>query len=110
MIQFTARSLSNSMQTGIYYISLILLTLCLALSTGCTQTASIREMFTKSLDSSKPSHHDYDDGTDDTDEGWVKEAGIEARGDRPLEVDNDPFRDMLMSPKARSIERNLGFE
>ncbi len=46
--------------------------------------------------------HEYDDS-------WVREAGIEARGDRPLEHENDSFRS-LMSPKARSIERNLGFE
>lgn len=56
----------------------------------------------------KPDSGGYDDGTDEVD-GWVSEAGVEARGDRPIEVDNDPFR-ALMSPKAKSIERNLGIQ
>ena len=110
MIRFPAHPQLNCKSIGNGPSLLAILLLLLIGSSGCTQTASIREMFTKSFDSSKPSHHDYDDGTDETDEGWIKEAGIEARGDRPLESENDPFRDLLMSPKARSIERNLGFE
>ncbi len=110
MIRFSALPLLNCLSQGKCSLSLAILMLFLIGSSGCTQTGSIREMFTRSFDSSKPSHHDYDDDTDNVDEGWIKEAGIEARGDRPLEMDNDPFRNMLMSPKARSIERNLGFE
>lgn len=58
----------------------------------------------------KPNTGDYDDDTDEGDDAWIQQAGIEARGDRPLEKSTDPIRDMIMSPKARSIERNLGFE
>ncbi|MCG6156751.1 hypothetical protein [Rubinisphaera margarita] len=89
--------------------SLLIVTLCL--STGCTQQLGMRNMFKESFASLKPDGKaDYDDGTDDAEEEWIEEAGVEARGDRPMEKDNDPFRDLLMSPKARSIERNLGIE
>jgi hypothetical protein len=76
---------------------------------GCSGTPAFQQMMSQSFGMMKPSTGDYDDGTDSVDEGWVREAGIEARGDRPVEKENDPFR-VFMSPKARSIERNLGFD
>ncbi len=44
---------------------------------------------------------------EEEEEDWIKQAGIEARGDRPVEKQNDPL-DFLKSSKTRSIERNLG--
>ena len=87
----------------------LLLTGCLTLaSAGCSQFPLMKDAFSQSFASMKPDSGGYDDGTDEVD-GWVSEAGVEARGDRPIEVDNDPFR-ALMSPKAKSIERNLGIQ
>lgn len=37
-------------------------------------------------------------------------VGKEARGSRPLSDENDPLKPFLMSPEARSIERNLGYK
>ncbi len=77
-------------------------------SSGCNSIPGFQEFVKRSA--IKPSTGDYDDGTDEADAKWVRNAGVEARGDRPLEHDTDPFRNLLMSPKARSIERNLGFD
>lgn len=83
--------------------------LCLMLSgAGCAQLTAINTKVKDGFRSARSSggesmlDHEYDDS-------WVREAGIEARGDRPLEHENDSFRS-LMSPKARSIERNLGLD
>ncbi len=81
---------------------------CIIFASGCAAIPGSQEFIKRSA--IKPSTGDYDDGTDEADEEWIKNAGIEARGDRPLEHDNDPLRNLLMSPKARSIERNLGFD
>ena len=78
--------------------------------TGCAAIPGSKEMMKLSFASMKPSTGDYANDIENSDEGWVQEAGIEARGDRPLEKSSDPIRDLIMSPKARSIERNLGFE
>jgi len=52
---------------------------------------------------------DYRDSTQDTQDEWSF-VGKEGRGDSALIDENDPFKPFLMSPKARSIERNLGFK
>jgi hypothetical protein len=53
---------------------------------------------------------DYSDPTDETGDPWMQQVGVEARGDRPREPDEEPdwFHNSLTSPKARDIERNLG--
>ena len=58
----------------------------------------------------RPKGTDYrDDSSDDIDD-WSF-VGDEARGDRPKEMDPDPWwQQYVMSSKARSIERNLGIE
>ena len=55
---------------------------------------------------------DYVNPADEEDEAWVTEAADEARGDRPRETEPDPLglKPLIMSEKARSIERNLGFD
>ena len=54
----------------------------------------------------------YVDTTEMDDETWIKEAADTGRKGRTVEVENDPFnlRDIFMSEKARSIERNVGIE
>ncbi len=44
------------------------------------------------------------------DEQWVRDAGVEARGDRQRETATEPrwFREFTMSERAREIERNFG--
>ncbi len=57
----------------------------------------------------KPRVSDYRDETQEVDEEW-NSVGKSARSNRPLENENDPIRDYLWSPKAKSIERSLGYE
>ena len=51
------------------------------------------------------------DGTESEDP-WTTQAGAEGRAGRPVEKEADPLglRNLLMSEKAREIERNCGFE
>jgi len=37
-------------------------------------------------------------------------VGREGRGNRALEDENDPLKPLLMSDRAREIERNLGYK
>ncbi|HXY33544.1 MAG TPA: hypothetical protein VEI07_04905 [Planctomycetaceae bacterium] len=43
------------------------------------------------------------------DEEWSK-LGREMRGDAPVQQTFDPLRDLMVSPKAQSIERSLGVD
>lgn len=43
------------------------------------------------------------------DASW-DEVGRQARGDRPVEKENDPLRNIFVSPKAQEIERSLGVD
>ena len=54
----------------------------------------------------------YVDSTEMPDEEWVSDAGATGRKGRAVEVSNDPLnlREIFMSEKARSIERNVGIE
>ncbi len=45
----------------------------------------------------------------DLDDKW-EFVGKEGRGPRPLDDEQDPLKPFLMSPTARSIERNLGYK
>jgi hypothetical protein len=68
---------------------------------GCTSPAKMWQAM-------KPG--DYADPTDSPGDPWIEQAGTEARGDRPRESHGEPewFHDALTSPKARSIEQNVG--
>ena len=57
-------------------------------------------------------NRNYLDPTSQKSEKWIGEAGSEARRGMTIEKENDPLglRNVLMSQKARDIERNLGFE
>jgi hypothetical protein len=43
------------------------------------------------------------------DEEWSK-LGRQMRGNQPVEQTFDPLRDIMVSPKAQSIERSLGVD
>ena len=53
--------------------------------------------------------NDYRDTTNDAEDEWSS-VGRTANTVRVVEKDNDPFRQWMLSPKARSIERNFGIE
>lgn len=86
------------------------LTTALSLTCGCTLMQKSQEFTHESMRAFKPRTSDYRDFTDETDDQWAI-AGKEGRADVPPEKDPDPwFKKWFMSPKARSIERNLGYE
>lgn len=74
---------------------------------GCN---SMRESSRQMIDVFKPG--DYADGTDHFSDPWVQQAGVEARGNRPRESVGEPamIHNLLTSPKARDIERNVGLD
>lgn len=79
-------------------------------STGCSVMNHGREAVVKTSRMFRPNPHDMDDSADDAEAEW-EFVGKEGRGDQPREVDPDPwFKKYIQSPKARSIERNLGVD
>jgi len=81
----------------------ILLSLLLV---GCTTFSALTDNPKKGPKQNTGEKSDHLD--DQQEESWVREVGVDARGDRPIEYDTDPLRNLFTSPKARSIERNLG--
>ena len=78
-------------------------------STGCTLMEGIREANRQTMRALKPRPTDYTDNAGEASPEWVQAAGREARGDRPMEKDPDPwFQKYFMSAKARDIERSMG--
>lgn len=63
------------------------------------------------MDGFRPNPEDYRDPSDDPGAEWDF-VGKEGRAEqtREFEADDQWFKNNLMSPRARSIERNLGFE
>ncbi len=90
----------------------LLLTVALlaaAWSSGCSLTGTTSSFFRQTWSVFRPNPTDYRDTSEEPDDEWSA-VGREARGDRPLEKENDPLKKFLMSEKARSIERSLGIE
>ncbi|MFK7817376.1 MAG: hypothetical protein AB8G99_01550 [Planctomycetaceae bacterium] len=86
----------------------LLFAFCVCSSIGCqTQELLSHRMF----DSFRPNPHDYRDAGDDPGSEWDF-VGTEGRAEQEseFEADDQWFKKYLMSPRARSIERNLGFE
>jgi len=79
------------------------------ISAGCAGPGSSGDMMHESFRIFKPRASDYRDHTQEEDDEWAA-VGKEARGNRPLENENDPLKEWFMSPKAKSIERSLGYE
>lgn len=76
---------------------------------GCGLMQTTREVTRESLKPLKPRPSDYRDTTEESEDEWTS-VGRTASTVRGVEKDNDPFRKWVLSPKARSIERNLGIE
>lgn len=87
----------------------VIVTALLTNLAGCGLMQSAQTMTRESMSMMKPKPHDYRDSTDESRDEWT-EFGESARAMRPAEKDNDPLRNWLSTPKARSIERNLGVE
>lgn len=77
------------------------------LGAGCASGDS--GMMHESFRIFKPRVSDYRDESQELDEEWDS-VGKAARSDRPLENEHDPLKELFMSPKAKSIERSLGYE
>ena len=89
---------------------LIVLGGLVACSSGCVVIDSAKDMgrYTKQMFTFRPS--DYRDATDEPQDDW-EFVGDEGRGNQPVQRDPDQWwRKWFMTEKARSIERNLGFE
>ncbi len=77
--------------------------------TGCGLVQTTKEVSHESMKMFRPKPNDYRDPTSET-EDVFSELGKSAQSMRPAEKSNDPLRKILLSPKAQSIERNLGVE
>ncbi len=89
----------------------VLLGLVFAGSSGCALMGPINSAnrYAKSFFTFRGT--DYADPTEEEDDPWITEAADEGRAGRPQERDPDQwYRNFFMSEKARSIERNLGFD
>ncbi len=84
----------------------LMIVLCLP---GCGLMQSTRSMTRESMKSMKPRPNDYRDTTQETEDEWTN-VGRTASTVRGTEKDDDPLRKWMLSPKAMSIERNLGIE
>jgi hypothetical protein len=53
---------------------------------------------------------DYSNPTDEAGDPWIRQAAVEARGDRPREYDEEPawFHNLVTSEKYRAVEENMG--
>ena len=89
---------------------LILLGGLVACSSGCVLVDSAKKMGRYTKQSFKFRPGDYRDATEEPQDDW-EFVGEEARGNQLVQRDPDQWwRKRVMSGKARSIERNLGFE
>jgi hypothetical protein len=80
---------------------------CLGLTSGCvTQPkgdSDVPPASARGTSSSLPGSPSAED------EEWSK-MGRQMRGNQPVEQSFDPLRDIMVSPKAQSIERSLGVD
>ena len=79
-------------------------------TTGCQLMDAGKKVTSYTRDSFKPKSAGYRDTSLESSDDWSF-VGQEARGDRPREQDPDPWwQQLVMSPRARSIEKNLGID
>ncbi len=89
-------------------ILLALLTLLLFSQTGCSIIDATHDMAKFSWNAMKPRPTDYKDPFSDDGSEW-EFVGEDGRGDRAKEYDVDRWwKKWVSSPKANSIERNVG--
>ena len=79
-----------------------------AVASGCATAEPSAGVFSESMKSMMPSTGGYRDSTQEEGDGW-EIVGKEGRGHMAPDKDPDPWwQQYVMSPKARSVERNLG--
>ena len=85
---------------------IVALSVCLP---GCGLMQTSKSVARESMKPLKLRPNDRRDTTNDTEDEWSS-VGRTANTVRVVEKDSDPLRKYLLSPKARSIERNFGIE
>jgi hypothetical protein len=90
-----------------YITRMLLFVALLFTASGCNSSLMNHSAF----DSIRPNPNDYREASDDPGSEWDF-VGDEGRADQQAVVEDGDqwFKKYLMSPRARSIERNLGFE
>ena len=88
-----------------------ILAILLTASTGCTTMSDVGTGMTKTMRMLRPQPFDgTDEPSENADDSW-SDMVKEGRPNREPEREPDRFWwNNIMSPQARSIERNLGFE
>src|SRR5258708_2160091 len=89
----------------------VLICVACGLSTGCALMNDGKESVSATANAMKPRDHDYRDDANDGDsyhDEW-EGAGKEGRAAEAKEHEWDALTKHVMSPKAQSIERNLGY-
>ncbi|MBC7820127.1 MAG: hypothetical protein IAG10_24860 [Planctomycetaceae bacterium] len=76
---------------------------------GCGLMKSAQTVSRESMKSFKLRPFDYRDTTKESEDEWT-DVGRTASTVRGVQKEDDPFRKLMLSPKAISIERNLGIE
>lgn len=79
------------------------------LLSGCGVMQSAQKATADSMKSMRPRGNDYRDTSDEASDEWSSMGGS-SRALRPGQRENDPLRKWLLSPKAHSIEHNLGVD
>lgn len=94
------------------HVALRLLVAVSGISCGCAtdgMSNSLSDAFHQTARVVTPHASDGKDATKDADNDW-DEVGRQARADRPIEQENDPLRNLFVSPRAQEIERSLGVD
>jgi hypothetical protein len=81
--------------------------ICLGLAAGCMTPQKGETDIPPSSGGGKGQSMPGDSSSEDED--WSK-LGRQMRGDHPVEQTFDPLRDIMVSPKAQSIEHSLGVD
>ena len=91
-------------------ISTLIVAVFACSSTGCTMLTASRDAMSQSMRMFKPNPNDGNALSGDEVDEW-EFVGKEGRFDQERERDPDRWwQDLVMSPEARHIERNLGID
>jgi len=90
------------------FIFSLFVTVCVSF-TGCALVDASKEMTDSTLSLFEPNPRDYDDAAPLVAENW-SDYGKDARSDRATDKIDDPINKLMLSDKARSIERSVGYE
>lgn len=77
---------------------------------GCAATNPVARHTRSVMKNLTPESWDEEMASDDPGDPWISAAAIEGRSDQPREPAHDKLRNLLMSPKARAIEENVGYD